>query len=212
MKRIGLLVWCLSLTALASSATGAVVAESTFDANLEGWVGTEPTQVCWMATDGNPGGYLRFTDCTADLTRVHAPTGSEFLGDLSAYDGIGSISFDQKIFLVPSSTFYLPYEINIASAAGIAQWIDDTPDGPTDWVTITANLDESEWNVLSGTWEGILSNVLSLTISVELCDDFQGVGDVAGIDNVVLTPEPATLSLLAVGLGILARRRRRRIA
>jgi hypothetical protein len=73
----------------------------------------------------------------------------------------------------------------------------------------------------SGTWAGLLANVTTFEIPIELVTNDQSSPwtDIEGIDNVVLsnsvsqTPLPAALPLFAGGLGMvgfLARRKQRK--
>jgi len=63
------------------------------------------------------------------------------------------------------------------------------------WLSTTTLIDESIWNVTSGTWSGLIANVTELSIKIELVD---GVNDIEGIDNISLTNVPLPSSLLLV--------------
>ncbi len=182
-------------------------ASSSFDVDLEGWMVMEganfTNEVTWGATGGNPGGYAHFVDAH-DQTSYHAAQAA-FAGDWSAADGIGAISYDQKIFDVGPTPVMNAYEVFIGGTGGLVMWHGDTPTGTTDWVNVVAPLVESEWSVVSGSWAGALADISGLAIRAELVSFSR---DVTGLDNVsVYVPEPATAALLAVGTLAIFRRR-----
>ena len=207
MCRKAVVMSVVLMSIFAGSATAAI---STFDSGLDGWTGG-PDPIGWYSGGGNPDGYLLFNDNrnvnVSPMPLVYAPL--DFLGDWSGLDGIGVLSYDHKIFSTGSNSAYVPYEVYIHSGDDFARWQGDTPNGVTDWVNIEVPIDSSEWVVKQGTWEDILSNVTQLRIRVELVSGSDVLSDIEGIDNVSLqVPEPATLSLMAIG-GLLLRRRKR---
>jgi hypothetical protein len=145
-------------------------------------------------------------DDNENQTKVSAP--SKFLGDWSSLNGTGWIEYDHRIFdSGPNPVFEIPYEILISGPGGSAYWRGGYPSGQTDWVHFEANLVDSEWVVTSGTWSGLLTDVTQMLINVEQVSNV-GLGEIDGIDNIALVPEPGTLILLAIGgLAIMRRRR-----
>lgn len=197
-----------ALAAVSIGVSAAPPASSTFDTNIDGWTANTP-DTSWASTDGNPGGYLRFVDNTAGLALVEAP--SKFLGDWSALNGVGSITYDHKIFDTGSIINFGPYGARVFGPGGAASWNGATPTGPTGWVTQTVALNAANWTVTSGTWNGLLSNVTDFQIVIELVGNPTLPGDITGLDNVaVVIPEPETYAMLALGLGVLAVARLRR--
>lgn len=178
---------------------------STFDSDFDGWTANRPSEVSWQSSGGNPGGYLRHVDDSALPTDIFAP--SKFLGDWSSAKDIGSISFDHRIFQTGVLNAILPYEIGISGGANSAILNFTPATGATDWVTLTAPLTESEWSV-TGSWDDLLSSVDQLRIKMEYVSSVGSSFDINGIDNIVLNgnvgnaavPEPATMSLLSLGL------------
>ena len=79
------------------STSYAAAATSTFDTGLDGWFSNTPGEIRWSSTNGNPDGFVRFADASGNYTYIAAP--EKFLGDWSGLDGIGSISYDHKIYL-----------------------------------------------------------------------------------------------------------------
>jgi PEP-CTERM motif len=198
-----------------SSCQADVIASTTFDNDLGGWTSNTPAQVTWSSTGGNPGGFANFLDATGAGTYIIAP--SQYLGDYQTLglNGTGTISFDHKIIAETGVIQYNPYEVFLAGPGGAATWEGSTPTGLTPWVTQTATLNTSDgWTVTSGSWSGLMNNVTSLEIQIELVKNQDNSVDQEGIDNVALTavPEPGSVTLAAVGLsciGFMAWRRRR---
>lgn len=162
---------------------------STFDADFGGWTFASSPDFYWAASGGNPDGYVRFHDSGPAGNRAVAPV--EFLGDWSALDGVGEISYDLRLSSMRICTDeippyeMLPFNIDIAGPGGSAEWNGDTPSGVFDWVRVVAPLVESEWTLTSGTWAELLADVTRLRIAVEIVETCAG-GHLIGLDNVCL--------------------------
>lgn len=182
-------------TALATSALA--FAESSFDTDLDGWTCAEPAACSWLATGGNPGGHLHSGDIDGVFDFAIAP--AKFLGSWTALDGTGTLRFDHRLFSVDVVNFFGDYFVEIIGPGGTARWTASGPNGPTDWVSLAAPIQESAWNVTSGSWVALIQEVTELRVVTEVVN---GLGDVTGLDNVQLVPEPA--SGLLLGLGLLA--------
>jgi hypothetical protein len=180
-----------------------MIAESTFNTNLDGWTSNTPSQISWSKTGGNPGGFVLFEDETGDWTVLDAP--AKFLGNYSALNNFGTISFDHKIIAETGIQSLSPYEIDLSGPGGSATWTGATPKGVTGWLTLNVPLVQSDWTINSGTWTGLLADVTQLQIPIELVtnDAIPGDTDHEGIDNVILSssaPEPASFALLSLGI------------
>jgi hypothetical protein len=179
---------------------------------LDGWTSNTPAQISWQSTGGNPDGYLQFADATADSTRVYAP--GKFLGSWVGYD---AFRYD---FTVSNTGNAGPGwdQVKISglyngSPATAVWWTNSLSGDKTDWLNRTASLSSPWPNVqsdvpgpINDVWASILNNVTEVNI---LMDTFNGITETTGLDNARLTPEPATLSLLALGGLALLRRRKR---
>jgi hypothetical protein len=207
-----------------SEAEAGTIASSTFDTGLGGWTSNTPSQIAWQSTGGNPDGYVQFTDASGDSTVVWAP--SSFLGNYASL-GVSSISFDDNIIAETEVQSVGQYEIDLSGPGGSATFLGNQPPEtyPTGWITVTAPISGSAppsgWEVTSGTWAGLLADVTQVQIPIELVTNSGSSGtytDVEGIDNVTLTgspvstPEPASLSLVFAGTGVLGLRWLRRRA
>jgi len=186
----------LTLLIVASSAAYADVA-STFDADPEGWYGTNASAVTHMASGGNPGGYL-LHDEGEDQVLVDIVAPQEFLGSWNIYEN-GSIRFDHALFtaVLGDSGGYRPYGITLkGSAQDSAEWIGPTPTDVTDWLRFYVPIRESAWDVMHGTWSELLDNVTEFRIRIEVVAG----EDTEGIDNVLLR-EPAPILVALDGSG-----------
>ena len=197
---------CLMMAALVVSP--AYSAQSTFDADLEGWTSNTPAEVLWAGTGGNPGGYARFEDVLSESTFLIAP--APFLGDWSGLDGWGVLSYDHKVFQAGNYSEAWAYEVRISGPGGSANWTGAAPTGPTDWMPQVIPIRQDAWSVQSGTWSGLLGSVDTLWISIEQFSSLSGPQEICGIDNVQLVPEPSSLFALICALGGLGAAWRRR--
>lgn len=212
-KSLHALSLMLALLLLISGNADAFIIASTFDTDADGWTSTVPSEVSWTSAGGNLDGYMRHEDGSGASTLLIAP--SEFLGNWS---NVLSVAYDHKIFQTGNNiNTFIPYLFQISGPGGTAQWIGSTPNGVTDWTTQSTTLDEGLFNVTSGSWDDLISNVSDFRIKMELVDNgATSIRDISGIDNVYITkketqavPEPATMSLLSLGflgLGVLRKR------
>jgi hypothetical protein len=198
---------------------------TTFDTGLDGWTGDPSqgpaSQYSWGPSGGNPGGYFNFIDQAPTSGTIDAP--SQFRGNWSSYNGTGTLSWDHIIFSTGGDvTSYGPFQANISGPGGSAQFTTAVNDSVVgQWLTVTAPIKQTDWSLTSGTWTGLLADVTSLSIVIELVTNGftpspTHEGDHDGIDNVILAnsavPEPSglTLAFLSFAFGVAARFRRRR--
>ncbi|MFN3168089.1 MAG: PEP-CTERM sorting domain-containing protein [Phycisphaeraceae bacterium] len=136
----------------------------------------------------------------------------------------------------PYTLVFLSGDPNDLNAYGIVVDGPTLGQGDTGWVTISATIADGGPNGLqpfstldlgvfdpdlagtttgglgltgSMTFEQVMSNVTDFYVSFELVDNNSNQSsEVGGIDNVTITPEPASLALLGLGGLLFARRRR----
>ena len=193
---------CGILACFAGSASASGVTTS-FTTGFEGWTFVNPSGSSWQSSGGNPGGYVRFDDLgPANGGQFLAP--ASYLGNWTSYDGVGSLSADAQLFVLPPQAFAFP-SFSISGPGGSAFWTASVPSGPFGWTTFTAPITASQWSIRSGSWAAILANVTQLLIFMPASSVG---GEITGIDNVTLVPAPGVGALLGLG-GLLAARRRR---
>ena len=76
-------------------------------------------------------------------------------------------------------------------------WRQPVTAGTLRWETIVAPLNPASWEIVSGTWEAILLNVTEVRIFPDYFDHF---GEVTGVDNIALVPEPSPAAMAAVAV------------
>lgn len=170
---------------------------TTFDGGLDGWEATG-TEFVYLTNGGNPDGYLRHNDSTGDSNTASAPP--RFLGDWSSINETGVIIFDHHVFTTGNGS-PRPYRVFLSGPGGTARWSGALPTLLGSWVNIRVPIQQSEWIVESGTWAGLLNNVTSFKIQVELfVQTIEGPRDQNGIDNVYLGREEAVGELPDVSI------------
>lgn len=163
----------------------------TFDTDNEGWTtagdATSPTAT-WIATGGNPGGFIRVTDASTGGTwQFVAPP--KFLGiKCDAYNHF--LRYDQ--FVSDNSNPNYTPDVTIEGAGGVRLVINNPTLPGTTWTHFDVLLHENAgWrlNTLNGPvpneaqFRQVLANVVSLRIRGEY---FSFADDFGGLDNVVL--------------------------
>src|SRR3954470_14446097 len=154
-------------------ARAVVIASSTFGTDADGWTldGSPAENFSWQSTDGNPGGFIRFVDNLNPGSNFVAPP--KFLGNWSALNGTGQLTYDFRVFSTGGSVFSNgPYAVFLSGPGGAASWSGATPGQATPWIGITVPIQQSAWSVTSGNWSDLLANVTSLQIVGELFGNF----------------------------------------
>jgi hypothetical protein len=165
-----------------------IVAETTFESDLEGWelFPGPQEQLTWEPSGSEPGGYARFEDTSPTGDYARAP--ADYVGDWSWMDGVGFLHWHHRIFRLGYNPTIGDYKLVIAGPGGRAEFTAPGPPGVTDWESVTAHIWEGDWSVVSGAWSAILADVDTLLIAIEMVGN-SGPGseaDIDGLDNVVL--------------------------
>lgn len=201
MNRLCCGMFCAVALLTSPVAAGVVLDPGTFDAGLEGWTADGGT-LMYVATGGNPSGFLQLADETTTDMHVIAPKNELYSGDLSGYLN-GFVQFDARtVNLSGPATAYPTFgRITFANGGKTASF-DLAPLGePTnEWTTYKASLTSPPWGTDFDAWLDILSNVTSLAVNLE---SHSPIVETVGFDNFRLSglPEPGTLAL-AIGAGI----------
>ena len=148
-----------------------------------------------LDSGGNPGGYIGFTDNAnaGGNPLMFAP--SSYLGNYLLLNG-ARFDFDAK---VEQSTGH-NVQITLSGPGGEAFFSDPTTTVTTTFESYSAPIDENLWTVNNGTWENIIANVTSLSLSLDIVN---GLGPDGAVDNFnllgsAIIPEPSTLALLCL--------------
>jgi hypothetical protein len=225
------LIVVATASALVASQSQADIASSDFAADSDGWAlsGDPATPApTYIATGGNPGGYIRGTDAVLNNTwYFDAP--AKFLGNASASYGF-TLTFDQRANGFGNAPF--DWDDVVLTSPGLSLFYDITAPMPQigAWTGYSVPLSEGPGWSLGSLGAGgvptqvqfiqVLSNLTSLRIRGEF---FSGI-DTGDLDNVVLNgavvPEASLAPLFALvvaglasyrflGHGVLHRRQRR---
>lgn len=216
------------LPATSSAADGALLVQSTFETDSEGWTALGSTgspswavntviPVQHQAGDGNPGGHIVVQDPDGEWSYFAAPLA--FLGDKSAAFG-GRLSFDSRLVSAPGGSLANEAEV-VLHGAGLTLVYEVTASLPSSWTTFDIPLLAGGWRV-SSTFSGalasdaqlmsVLGDLDALWINAEYITP---VVETVALDNVQLmapVPEPRMALMMAAGLGLLAWAARRRHA
>lgn len=189
-RTLGLL-GAAALAGLASShAQAQVVAASTFDGGPQGW--TTNVSAGWLASGGNPDGYMRGVIEEPTNTTAFAFASPAYHGNWTSLEGVGVIRFDLRRFSNGGGTItsLIPITIiirgGIANPNGSARWTGPVLTAPGPWTTYEAPIAQGAWTIEQGTWSDILSNVTSVGFQLELVSNTGSPDDQHGLDNVVL--------------------------
>ena len=185
----------LSITPLIEPIVGTIC--STWDSAgyYDGWSFQNVGSIVVSMVQGNPPGSVRLGDASGDLTNaVAAP---KFRGDWSALDQQAHMRFDLYLETGSSNYFDKEYLVRMSGPGGVAKF--NCNDSLTallvnQWHTVEIPIDAPSWELLSGTWSGLLDFVAEIRLELEFID---GTGEVVYLDNFCLntgittgTPEP----------------------
>lgn len=174
----------LSITPLIEPIAGTIC--STWDTTgfYDGWSFQNVGSIQVSMVQGNPPGSVRMGDASNALTNaVAAP---KFRGDWTDLDMQANMTFD--LFLQTSSSNYFEkeYLVRISGPGGAAKF--NCNDSLTallvnQWHTVEIPIDAPNWELLSGTWSGLLDFVAEVRLELEFID---GTGEVVYLDNFCL--------------------------
>ena len=188
---------CFSTGAFAKA--DSVVVETTFDSDLGGWTTNTPPDVSWQSSGGNPGGEAFFTDITLGVgTFLYAP--STFLSpavDFTKLDGKAYISYQHLMVKETGVQSVGNYNIVMSGPGGTATFTGAVAvvlDKKNPWTTVVAPLVEADWVMSGGTWAGLLANVTSIQIAMEMVSNDAATKDQEAIDNIEIVSHPGGFS------------------
>ena len=151
---------------------------------FDGWSFQNVSSIEVSMTQGNPPGSVRLGDAANALT--YAVAAPKFRGDWSALDGEATMTFD--LYLQTSSSSYYPkeYLVRISGPGGSARFA--TNDSITaltvnQWRSYGIPIAENSWELLTGSWAGLLDFVAEIRLELEFID---GTGETTFLDNFCL--------------------------
>jgi RHS repeat-associated protein len=151
---------------------------SDFSTNADGWTANNGGEMKFVATGGDPGGYLEVTD-TANSPDFAVLAPQRFLGDLSTFDG-GQLSFDLRtISHLSGVCFDDAIPLTIESTSGIAAYTIPLAKSPDSWSKFSVPLNAATWGKTDKEWQRILSDVTQIRIEIEMWCSV----DTSGFDN-----------------------------
>lgn len=205
-------------------ASASVLAQSTFDTDLDGWTtilitpGSPSSNITFAPASGNPGGAARHDAPSEGLTSYFFSPG-KFPTALHSAVG-GSIAWDISTVSHTGDTFFVSSDLTINTPGGlrIRQFV--TPPVPIfpDYLHYEADFTTADgWMFSDGgpqtlaTQDQIDAVLLAASLLVIRAEYWSGpTPDISFLDNVIVrgVPEPASLALLSLGVaGLLLRRR-----
>lgn len=177
---------------------------------LDGWNFQNTGSIIVNTTDGNPPNAIQLADQSGDLSMAYAPP--KFRGDLSTWNGVGTLSFDVRVNTNLTAVLPPAPHVRLAGPGGEASVAATAPEvlqATNQWHTFNYALDATTWTMTSGTWNDLLANVTTIEITLEyytgtaetvLMDNFcmgllnTGLSDVGTIPTMRLIPNPSTVS------------------
>ena len=192
----------------AGAAFGAPLAQSTFGADAEGWSVTgDAESSMWDSATGNPPGSFKGVDAVLGGTWYFVAP-AKFRGDKSAAYG-ETLSYDIWITSTDSPTWN---DACISLIGPLTLYYRGLHPPKLAWTHFEVLLTETAgWKKTDGQTptEQEMQNVLGGLTALHIRGEYKTGADYAYLDNVVMTPEPATMALLALGgLAMLLRKRR----
>jgi len=189
MKNIFTLVLLISLTFTYSISQ--VVSD--FEADIENWYSEGDGDYEWEIGTGNPGNNFRVNDdATGDINLSYAP--SKFLGDWSSATTNDYISIDLYLNQISGGYSNSNFVFQIEGPGGRAKALEGTDPPFYLWTTYSVTFDPANWNVLEGTWAGILQQVNEIIVRMEYIN-----GDEWNrLDNMYLSFTPVVIPVQPV--------------
>jgi hypothetical protein len=193
------IVTTICLSSAAFAAADSVIVKTTFDSDLGGWTTNTQPDVSWSAKGGNPGGEALFTDVTSGVgTVLLAP--STFLSpaiNFTKLDGKAFISFQHRMVKETGVNATGNYALTMSGPGGTATFaggLSIVLAKKNKWMTVVAPLIEADWMMSSGTWAGLLANVTSIQVPMEMVSNDPSTSDEEALDNIEIVSVPKGFS------------------
>ncbi|MBN3034642.1 MAG: PKD domain-containing protein [Bacteroidales bacterium] len=160
---------------------------SDFEAGgFDGWTFTGAGGVSNQSSGGNPGRYIQVANGSGTAYAFAPP---KFLGDWTQLDNhAADVRFDLKITGTSGSLVLSDAFLSISGPGGEAKIAADTNSlrAVGGWYTFNYPVEESAWNVVSGTWPTLIDQVEEVAI----CLEFFSGSETVGFDNFCISDLP----------------------
>ncbi len=172
--------------------------KSTFDSDTEGWSFiADVRDFNWVASGGNPGGYLEAVDFTTGQVWYNVAP-AKFMGNKAAYSG-GTLQFDLK---QSSTTSQFDADDVVITGAGVTIAFSTLANPGIDWTHYSVDLDTaSDWRIGSSTGvvatQAQINAVLSDITALHIRGEYIAGPDTGGLDNVVMQASNAPVRVLS---------------
>lgn len=214
--------FALRLAALSAMSVLGVAAQadvtSTFDQDAEGWSFFNDARLfTWTDAVGNPSGAIRATD-VGDGRIWYFAASDDYLGNMSSYYG-GNLSWDVIGLQGNQTSIAGRADVMMAGGGltiGLVLNVQPVLNQWTSWQAVLST--DLEWRVVSDVGDGVVSatvateaqirDVLADLTGLYIRGEYTNGADSAGLDNVILTPTPASLGTMGLAGLMFARRRR----
>lgn len=154
-----------------------------FESGFDGWGFNNTGSISIKSTGGNPDSYCYINDDSGISTAIAPP---KFLGSWVQLVDSAEIVIDCKIISNSNTEWLNEYFIKISGPGGEAAVHADTTkllNAIDKWESFSLMIKESEWDLLSGTWNLLMEEVNELTIFPEFFDGSETIG----LDNIKIS-------------------------
>jgi Secretion system C-terminal sorting domain len=151
---------------------------------LDGWNFQNTGTISVNTTEGNPPNAIQIADQSNDLSMAYAPP--KFRGDLSAWNGVGTLSFNVRVNTNLTAVLPPSPHVRLVGPGGEASVAATAPEvllATNQWHTFSYPLDAMSWTMISGTWNDLLANVITIELTLEY---YTGTAETVLLDNVCM--------------------------
>lgn len=166
---------------------------STWDSSgvYDGWSFQNVGSIQVDTTHSDNGGCVRLGDGSGITYAVAAP---KFRGDWSDLDGEASMTFDLYLQTSSSNYYAKEYLVKISGPGGSAKFMTNdtiTALNVNQWLSYEIPIDENSWELMSGSWTGLMDFVSEIRLELEFINT---TGEVCFLDNFCLNaPDNTTV-------------------
>ncbi len=223
-RSISLSLFCaviMSTTALAGNPLPFGMQDDFEDGSLQGWT----SKATLTNEPGGPAGSLRYLKITSDSNVAPGHLGAHNMAQWGGawWNGEATMSYAANDVTALAMDLNNMGDTDLALRVMVTtqysgRWVSTNPlnlGSGSDWQHVIFSLAESDLTQVQGTgsWLGGMDNVVRWAIRHDPIgpdgpENSPSIDATLGIDNITAVPEPATMTLLLCGAGLLVRRKR----